>query len=166
MQFLFYQDQPPLNYINDDFSNPEIFENISLCEDACKSDAKCVQFIYFNKDYNLTETSIIGEKSCFLRYTIDYANGVNVMPQAEAWTIKSQFFYSIFTNHFIQKYSQLSGDTREFKFDELLIGGSYLFEVESTSNLGFTLTKDKIKYNISESIALIVCAVIIIPLMF
>ena len=139
MQFLFYQDQPPLNYINDDFSNPEIFENISLCEDACKSDAK---------------------------YTIDYANGVNVMPQAEAWTIKSQFFYSIFTNHFIQKYSQLSGDTREFKFDELLIGGSYLFEVESTSNLGFTLTKDKIKYNISESIALIVCAVIIIPLMF
>ena len=73
--------------MNDFYTDPIYFENISFCQNACKSDPNCVQFIFFNQDY-----LNVSKNSCFLRDYIDWDNGINIRPEAEAWSIKSKFY--------------------------------------------------------------------------
>lgn len=90
MNFNSLLDQPALNYINDDYSNPQTYSTIAECQNACISNTSCVQYIYFNNDYVLENgTKIVESQSCFLRESVDIVNGVNVRPEAEAWSVQS-----------------------------------------------------------------------------
>jgi hypothetical protein len=90
--------------MNENYTNPIYYENRSMCQNACKLNPNCVQFIFFNENYTNSLTTVL-KNSCFLRDSIDWANGINIRPEAEAWSISSAFNFNNMIKIYLQRVS-------------------------------------------------------------